>query len=175
MSDSASTAPAPFIPQSVDDIDAATVDQLKQYLDGEKVSYGKTALKPELVSKAREHFTSKAAAPAAPADTEKPNIIPPGSLSEREALDMLVAKGFKSKDEVIHVINDLERKTVDLRITQKDIDEKVALLEQKDIEYASREAAIKKDVEKFVELNKENDRQCQELIRQRELLEKARG
>lgn len=150
-----------FAPENVEDLDAATKEQLIAYLTTHKVAFGEKALKPELLGKAREHFTTEAAKPDA--GPVKPALIAPSETSQEEALTALEKKGFADKDEIVHMLNALERKEAEVKNIQIDIDKKVALIETKDIEFEAREAAIKRDVEKFVALNHENDLQLQEL------------
>lgn len=151
-----------FSPQTVNDLNLASKEQLIEYLEKHKVSFGETALKPELLSKAREHFTEAAA--KEPGATQ-PKLTAPSSVDESEALKMLQTKGFKDKDELVHYINALERKESEVKNAQIDVDERTKLMEKKEIEFTAREEAIQKEGIRISELNNENDRQLQELKR----------
>lgn len=152
-----------FAPATINDLNLASKDQLIDYLTVNKVPFGESELKPELLARAREHFASKEEKKG-PAE---PKLTAPSKVSEADALVMLQTKGFKDKDEIVHYINSLERKEADLKNRQIEIDSKVEMIEKKEIEFEAREAAIKKDVERFVELNNQNDAQLTELNRLR--------
>lgn len=152
-----------FTPATINDLNLASKDQLIDYLTVNKVPFGESELKPELLARAREHFASKEEAKG-PAE---PKLVAPSKISEKDALVLLQTKGFKDKDELVHYLNSLERKEADLKNRQIEIDSKVEMIEKKEIEFEAREAAIKKDVERFVKLNDENDKQLTELNRLR--------
>lgn len=162
-----------FTPSTIADLTLADKGQLISYLKANAVPFGEGALKPELLAKAREFFSSQSAAPSAapsspsaPAPTkQEPRLLDADLMTDNKALSALQTKGFKDKDEIIHYLNSLERKTVELAAREADVNAKLELIEQKEISFDARELAIKKDVEKFVALNNENDKQLQELNR----------
>lgn len=137
--------------KSVSDIDAASDAVLRAYLKAEKVKFSEDALRPELLSEARGHFTTKdpesqpkektqpvkAKAPV----VEEPKVVP-DTMTVQEALEELHNRGFRDREEIIAFLNVQERDKTDLKNQRNALQATVEDIALRELHFADREKAL---------------------------------
>lgn len=163
--DSTTTLPVPemgaFAPRTINDLNQASKEDLIDYLKVHNVPFGEDAFKPELLGKAREYFSIQAVKTKQP-DDDEPKLISP-KVQEPAIIRNLESRGFQNKEDIVHYLNALTNKEVEIANREKEIARKLEDIARKDIENAGREASIEAAAAKVRELNKQNDLQLQAL------------
>lgn len=157
-------SPLPSMIKSVADIDAASDAVLRAYLKAEKVKFSEEALRPELISDARAHFTTKNAKeqekeqvlPTPPA--EEPKEALPDDASIEEGLRQLHAKGFKDREELIAYLGAVDREKAFVVAERKGLQTTIEEIQVFELKLREREHSLEETAKR---VHADMDKQAQ--------------
>ena len=124
--------------RSVEDIEKASDAVLRAFLKAEKVPFSEDAERPELIADARAYLTKEQAKDNPPA----PDPQIDEAMPAEDALRMIEARGFKSREEVVMYLGVLEREKQAVQVEKDALKEKQDSIELAELHLTEREKAL---------------------------------